>query len=101
MIRDKLTAHAAPTNEGVVDPNNLALILHGGTPVTISEDGTSSNDSEGLRAGLLDQDARDPYDDMDDNLVVRKVSAPFSSEVVDTRDGNFAPPQPAWVFPAL
>ncbi|GMY26590.1 hypothetical protein FCV25MIE_21832 [Fagus crenata] len=60
MIRDKLIAHAAPTSEGVVDPNNLALIPYGGTPAT------------------------DPYNDMDNNLVVRKVPAPFSGEVVDT-----------------
>ena len=57
MTRDKLIAHAAPTSEGVVDPNNLALIPHGGTPATISGDETSSNDSEGLRGGVLYQDA--------------------------------------------
>ena len=84
MIRDKLIAHAAPTSEGVVDPNNLALIHHGGTPATVSEDETNSNDSEGLRGGLLDQDAQDLYNDMDDNLMVREVLAPFSGEIVDT-----------------
>ncbi|GMY29271.1 hypothetical protein FCV25MIE_24513 [Fagus crenata] len=88
MIRDKLIAHAAPTSEGIVDPNKLALILHGGNPATVSEDGTSSNDSEGLRSGLLDQDARDPYDDMDDNLVVREVLAPFSGEIIDTSSSS-------------
>uniref|UniRef100_A0A2N9H4V3 Uncharacterized protein n=1 Tax=Fagus sylvatica TaxID=28930 RepID=A0A2N9H4V3_FAGSY len=64
MIRDELITHAVPTSEGVVDPNNLALILHGGTP------------------------AIDPYDDMDDNLVVREVLAPFSGEVVDTSSSS-------------
>ena len=88
MIRDRLIAHSAPTSEGVVDSNNLALIPHGGTPVTVSRDGTSSNDSDGLRGGMLDQDSQDPYDDMDDNLVVREVSAPFSSEVVDTSSSS-------------
>ncbi|GMY05970.1 flocculation protein FLO11-like, partial [Fagus crenata] len=88
MIRDKFIAHVAPINEEVVDPNNLALILHGGTPATVSGDKTSSNDSEGLRGGLLDQDAQDPYDDMDDNLVVREVPAPFSSEAVDTSSSS-------------
>jgi hypothetical protein len=83
MIRDKLIAHAAPTSEGVIDPNNLALIPHGGTSATVSGDGTSSNDSKGLRGGVLDQDASDPYDDMDDNLVVREVPTPFSGEMVD------------------
>ncbi len=57
MTRDKLIAHAAPTSEGVVDPNNLALIPHGRTPATVSGDETSSNDSEGLRGGVLYQDA--------------------------------------------
>ena len=88
MIRDKLIAHVAPTSEGVIDPNNLALIPHGRTSATISRDGTSSNDSEGLRGGVLDQDAQDPYDDMDDNLVVREVPAPFSGEMVDTNSNS-------------
>uniref|UniRef100_A0A2N9EE56 Aminotransferase-like plant mobile domain-containing protein n=1 Tax=Fagus sylvatica TaxID=28930 RepID=A0A2N9EE56_FAGSY len=88
MIWDKLITHATPTSERVIDPNNLALISYGGTPATVSGDGTSSNDSEGLRDGMLDQDAQEPYDDMDDNLVVRKVSAPFSGEVVDTSSSS-------------
>uniref|UniRef100_A0A2N9H864 Aminotransferase-like plant mobile domain-containing protein n=1 Tax=Fagus sylvatica TaxID=28930 RepID=A0A2N9H864_FAGSY len=88
MIRDKLIAHAAPTSEGVIDPNNLALIPHGGTSATVSGDGTSSNDSKGLRGGVLDQDAQDPYDDMDDNLVVREVPAPFFGEMVDTSSSS-------------
>ncbi len=88
MIQDKLLAHATPTSDRVIDPNNLALIPHGGTPTTVSGDGTSSNDSEGLRGGMLDQDAQDPYDDMDDNLVVKEVPAPFSGEVVDTSSSS-------------
>ena len=54
MIRDKLIAHAAPTSEGVVDPNNLAFIPHGGTLATVSGDGTSFNDFERLRGDMLD-----------------------------------------------
>ena len=88
MIQDKLIAHAAPTSDRVIDPNNLALIPHGGTPTTVSGDGISSNDSERLRGGMLDQDAQDPYDDMDDNLVVKEVPAPFSGEVVDTSSSS-------------
>ncbi len=38
MIRDKLIAHATPTSEGVIDPNNLVLIPHGGTSATVSGD---------------------------------------------------------------
>ncbi|GMY31672.1 flocculation protein FLO11-like, partial [Fagus crenata] len=88
MARDRLIAHAAPASEEVVDPNNLALIPHGGTLSTVSGDGTSFNDSEGLKGGMLDQDAQDPYDDMDDNLVVRGVSGPFSGEMVDTSSSS-------------
>jgi hypothetical protein len=33
---------------------------------------------------MLYQDAKDPYDDVDENLVVREVPAPFSGEMVDT-----------------
>ena len=84
MTRDRIIAHAAPASEKVVDPNNSALIPHGGTPATVSGDGTSSNDFEGLRGGMFDQDTQDPYEDMDDNLVVREVPTPFSSEMVDT-----------------
>jgi hypothetical protein len=62
----------------------LALIPHGGTSATVSGNGISSNDSKGLRGGMLNQDAQDPYDDIDDNLVVREVPAPFSGEMVDT-----------------
>ncbi|GMY23534.1 hypothetical protein FCV25MIE_18775 [Fagus crenata] len=77
MIMDKLIAHAVPTNEGVVDPNSLALIPHGGTPATVSGEGTSFDDFEGLRDNMLDQDAYDPYDDMDEDPAVREVLAPF------------------------
>jgi hypothetical protein len=95
MTWDRLIAHAAPASEGVVDPNNSALIPHGGTPATVSGAGTSSNDSEGLRGGMFDQDAQDPYEDMDDNLVVREVPTPFFGEMVDTsssRGGNLDQP---------
>ena len=88
MIRDKLIELAAPTSEGVIDPNNLAFIPHGGTSATVSGDGTSSNDSKGLRGDVFDQDAQDPYDDMDDNLVVREVPTPFSGEMVDTTSSS-------------
>uniref|UniRef100_A0A2N9FUN5 Aminotransferase-like plant mobile domain-containing protein n=1 Tax=Fagus sylvatica TaxID=28930 RepID=A0A2N9FUN5_FAGSY len=54
MTRDKLIEHAIPASEG------------------------------GPRGGMLYQDAKDPYDDVDENLVVREVPAPFSGEMVDT-----------------
>jgi hypothetical protein len=37
---------------------------------------------------VVDQDAQDPYNDMDDNLVVREMPAPFSGEMVDTSSSS-------------
>ncbi|GMY23528.1 hypothetical protein FCV25MIE_18769 [Fagus crenata] len=83
MIMDKLIAHAVPTSEGVVDPNSLALIPHGGTPATVSGEGTSFDDFEGLRDNMLDQDAYDSYDDMDEDPAVR-----LSGKVVDSSSSS-------------